>query len=136
MQREPRHLREVRHRRLARVALPVRVRRERDGGVPGGVRRDGAETVGVQRQRVHEVLSTEPVIVAPPHPTPLPASGPDVPVGHVTFDGMFEVFNLFNHANYGTYVNNVSSPLYGRPASNSNVAYQPRMMQLGFKIGF
>jgi hypothetical protein len=59
-----------------------------------------------------------------------------VRAGHVTLDGMFEVFNLFNHANFGSYVNLVSSPLYGQPAANGNVAYQPRMMQLGFRIGF
>jgi len=59
-----------------------------------------------------------------------------VHAGHVTLDGMFEVFNLFDHENFGSYVNLVSSPLYGQPASNGNVAYQPRMMQLGFRIGF
>ena len=39
---EREHLREVAHRRLAAVALPVRVRGEADGGVPREVRRDGA----------------------------------------------------------------------------------------------
>ena len=56
--------------------------------------------------------------------------------GHVTLDGMFEVFNLFNHENFGSYVTNASSPLFGQPSSNTNVAYQPRMMQLGFRVGF
>ena len=50
--------------------------------------------------------------------------------------GIFEVFNLFNHANYGSYMTNESNANYGQPASNSNVAYQPRMMQLGFRFGF
>ncbi len=56
--------------------------------------------------------------------------------GHLTLDGMFEVFNLFNHENFGSYVGNASSPLFGQPSFNGNVAYQPRMMQLGFRIGF
>ena len=56
--------------------------------------------------------------------------------GQVTIDGMFEVFNLFNHANFGSYVINESSPEYGKPAYNGNVAYQPRMLQLGFRVAF
>src|SRR5258708_30038153 len=53
-----------------------------------------------------------------------------VHAGHVTLDGMFEVFNLFNHENFGSYVTNRSSVLFGQPSFNGNVAYQPRMMQL------
>ena len=59
-----------------------------------------------------------------------------VRAGHVTLDGMFEVFNLFDHQNFGSYVTNRSSTLFGQPSFNANVAYQPRMMQLGFRIGF
>jgi hypothetical protein len=47
-----------------------------------------------------------------------------------------EVFNLFNHANYGSYVTAESNTRYGTPSSNTNVAYQPRMMQLGFRATF
>ena len=54
----------------------------------------------------------------------------------VTIDGLFEVYNLFNHANYGLYTVVESSPQYGRPAPNANVAYQPRMLQLGFRVAF
>jgi hypothetical protein len=46
------------------------------------------------------------------------------------------VFNLFNHANYGSYVVNESSSEYGKPNFNANLAYQPRMMQLRFKVSF
>ena len=56
--------------------------------------------------------------------------------GRRTIDGIVEVFNLFNHANYGSYVTNESSSLYGQPAFNSNVAYQPRTLQLGFRTAF
>jgi hypothetical protein len=54
----------------------------------------------------------------------------------VTIDGLFEVFNLFNHENFGSYVTNESNRQYGQPSFNENVAYQPRMLQLGFRIGF
>jgi len=59
-----------------------------------------------------------------------------VRAGHITLDGMFEVFNLFNHQNFGSYVGNRSSALFGQPSFNANLAYQPRMMQLGFRVGF
>jgi hypothetical protein len=52
-------------------------------------------------------------------------------------DGILEVFNVFNHANYGSYSTNLSIPAnYGRPQQNLNVAYAPRMMQLGFRFAF
>jgi hypothetical protein len=59
-----------------------------------------------------------------------------VHAGHVTLDGMFEVYNLFNHENFGSYVTNRSSAAFGQPSFNGNVAYQPRMLQLGFRVGF
>jgi hypothetical protein len=57
-------------------------------------------------------------------------------VGRVAIDGIVEVFNLFNHKNYGSYVVNESNARYGQPSFNANVAYQPRMMQLGFRATF
>jgi hypothetical protein len=56
--------------------------------------------------------------------------------GRLTIDGIFEVFNLFNHENYGSYVVNESSTEYGKPSFNGNVAYQPRMVQLGFRLTY
>jgi hypothetical protein len=56
--------------------------------------------------------------------------------GRVQLDGMFEVFNLFNHANYGSYTINESNANYGQPSANTNLAYQPRMLQLGFRLAF
>ena len=50
--------------------------------------------------------------------------------------GIFEVFNLFNHANYGSYTTNESNANYGKPSFNDNLAYQPRMLQLGFRTTF
>jgi len=56
--------------------------------------------------------------------------------GHVNADGILEVFNLFNHANYGSYVTQESARNYGQPTGNTNVAYLPRMVQLGFRFTF
>jgi hypothetical protein len=56
--------------------------------------------------------------------------------GRRSFEGMIEAFNLFNHANYGSYVINESNANYGKPAANENLAYQPRMLQLGFRTTF
>jgi hypothetical protein len=54
----------------------------------------------------------------------------------VKIDGMIETYNLFNHANYGSYTTNLANAQYGRPAQNGALAYQPRMMQLGIKFTF
>jgi hypothetical protein len=54
----------------------------------------------------------------------------------MTADGIFEVFNLFNHANYNAYVTNESSSSFGQPVQDTNLAYAPRMLQLGFRFAF
>jgi hypothetical protein len=51
-------------------------------------------------------------------------------------DGILEVYNLFNHANYGSYTLAESNASYGKPIQNIGIAYQPRMVQLGFRIVF
>ena len=56
--------------------------------------------------------------------------------GTVRIDGMFEVFNLFDRANYGTYVTNEAASNYGQPDQNTNIAYGPRTLQLGFRVTF
>jgi hypothetical protein len=56
--------------------------------------------------------------------------------GHRSIDGLFEVFNLFNHVNYGSYTTNRANAAYGQPAFNANIAYQPRELQLGFRLAF
>jgi hypothetical protein len=59
-----------------------------------------------------------------------------IPIAGVRLDGMLEVFNLFNHANYGSYVTNESNALFGQPSFNSNIAYWPRVLQLGLRLTF
>jgi hypothetical protein len=50
------HLGEVAHRRLTAVALPVRVGREADGRVEGGVGGDGTELLRIERQQTLNAL--------------------------------------------------------------------------------
>jgi hypothetical protein len=53
-----------------------------------------------------------------------------------------EVFNLFNHNNYGSYnttlsaTNPAATALFGTPLQNTGNAYVPREAQLGFRFGF
>ena len=54
----------------------------------------------------------------------------------VSIQGQLEVYNAFNHANYGGYNGFVTSPAYKQPTANTDLAYAPRMLQLGFRLGF
>jgi hypothetical protein len=56
--------------------------------------------------------------------------------GSVRIAGLIELFNVFNHANYGSYVTTEVSRNYGQPSFNGDIAYAPRQMQLGFKLEF
>ena len=53
-----------------------------------------------------------------------------------------EVFNLFNHANYGSYnttlsaTNAATTALFGTPAQNTGNAFVPREAQLAFRLAF
>jgi hypothetical protein len=59
------------------------------------------------------------------------------PLGsRAAISGIFEVFNLFNRENYGSYTVVESNRQYGLPVRSTNVAYQPRMIQLGFRATF
>jgi hypothetical protein len=54
----------------------------------------------------------------------------------VAVDGIVEVFNLFNHENYGAYVTNASNANFGQPAASTNVQYFPRILQFGVRATF
>jgi hypothetical protein len=56
--------------------------------------------------------------------------------GGVAVDGILEVFNLFNRANYGSYVLQESNRNYGNPQPSNSLAYQPRMAQFGLRLTF
>ena len=54
----------------------------------------------------------------------------------VALEGTFEVFNLFNYENYNAFVTNEAARNYGAPSFDSNIAFQPRTMQFGFRVTF
>jgi hypothetical protein len=56
--------------------------------------------------------------------------------GRRSIDGQLEVFNVFNHENFGSYTTQESNAQYGKPSFNANIAYQPRIIQLGFRFAF
>jgi carboxypeptidase family protein/TonB-dependent receptor-like protein len=57
-------------------------------------------------------------------------------LGRRSISGILDVFNLFNRANYGFYTLTETSASYGNPSYNSNLAYQARMLQFGFRLAF
>ena len=57
-------------------------------------------------------------------------------VGREAIDGIVEVFNVFNRANYGAYTFDEASPQFGVPVSSRNLAYRERVLQLGFRVMF
>jgi hypothetical protein len=60
-----------------------------------------------------------------------------IPLGaRAKLDGIFEVFNLANHVNYGSYTLVESNSNFGRPVQSTELAYAPRMLQLGFRLAF
>jgi hypothetical protein len=56
--------------------------------------------------------------------------------GRRSIDGIVELFNVFNHKNYGSYTTAVDNPAFGQPVYNNNVAYASRAAQMGFRIAF
>ena len=59
-----------------------------------------------------------------------------IAIGHRSLAGIVDVFNVFNRANYGSYTLTETSASYGKPSYNSNLAYQARMVQFGFRVAF
>ena len=61
----------------------------------------------------------------------------DVSLGGSAKVSLFaEVFNAFNHANYGTFVGQVNSASFGEPRATAGNGYVPRSGQLGFRFSF
>jgi hypothetical protein len=49
---------------------------------------------------------------------------------------MGEVFNLFNHDNFGTFVTQIDNASFGQPRQNLGNAYVPRSGQIGLRFSF
>jgi hypothetical protein len=54
----------------------------------------------------------------------------------VRVEGIVDVFNLFNHKNYGSYTTVESSTAYLQPIRMNQVAYSARAVQFGFRTTF
>ena len=59
-----------------------------------------------------------------------------VKIGHITLQGVAEVFNVFNHTNFGSYNAVVTSPTFGAPLQNNGNAFRPRTAQLAIRVQF
>ena len=63
-------------------------------------------------------------------------------IGSMKISLIGEVYNLFNHRNYGSYNTNLSATaagttaLFGRPQQNTGNAYVARQAQFAFRLGF
>jgi hypothetical protein len=57
-------------------------------------------------------------------------------VGQSNVSTIAEVFNLFNHANYGAYNGQLPSATFGLPAQNPSGSYRSRTGQLAFRLQF
>jgi hypothetical protein len=57
-------------------------------------------------------------------------------VGNVKIQGIAEVFNLFDHENFGSYNAQVNSTTFGQPRQDLGNAYRPRTGQFAFKLSF
>jgi hypothetical protein len=103
----------------------------------GGDPRNTGTTVGSTRARPNgTTVPREGLVGEPIHRVDLRLLRHFPLVGRAGVDGIFEVFNLFNHENYGSYTTAESNRNYGNPSFNPNIAYQPRMLQLGFRSTF
>src|SRR6185436_5649096 len=56
--------------------------------------------------------------------------------GRRSIDGILEVFNLLDHANYGYSTHDVDTTLSGTPIYTADTAYAARAAKLGFRIAF
>jgi hypothetical protein len=104
----------------------------------GGDRRNtGASTGGGGRLRPDGTIMPRNNLVGDPiHRVDLRVQRRFQFGSRVRLDGMIEVYNVFNHENFGSYTTAESNANFGLPQPNLNIVYQPRMVQLGFRATF
>jgi hypothetical protein len=98
--------------------------------------RDTGSTAGTRRRDDGSIIPRNSFVGTPLHRVDVRFQQRIRLGGRRSMDGILEVFNLFDHANYGSFTNDVDSPLYGIPTYNADVAYAARAAQLGFRIAF
>ena len=84
----------------------------------------------------NETVGRNALLGVPLHKVDIRVSQDVVFGGGVTLTATAEVFNLFDHANYGTYIGSVDLATLGRPQQNLGNAYLARAAQFGFRLGF
>jgi hypothetical protein len=100
------------------------------------VRDVGFNGMATQRLRPNgTIIRRNDFVGVPIHRVDLRAQK-SITFGNRTLSGIIDVFNVFNRANYGSYTLTETSASYGRPSYNSNLAYQARMLQFGFRFAF
>jgi hypothetical protein len=100
------------------------------------VRDVGFNLMATQRLRPNgSIIARNTFVGLPIHRVDLRAQK-SIAIGRRTVSGIVDVFNVFNRANYGSYTLTETSASYGRPSYNSNLAYQARMLQFGFRLAF
>jgi hypothetical protein len=100
------------------------------------VRDVGFNLMATQRLRPNaSIIARNTFVGLPIHRVDLRAQK-SIAIGHRTLSGIVDVFNVFNRANYGSYTLTETSASYGKPSYNSNLAYQARMLQFGFRLAF
>jgi hypothetical protein len=97
----------------------------------------GLQITSVDRLRLDgTIIPREAFVGQPIHRVELRLQQRVKLAGSVAINGYLEIFNLFNHANYGSYNLTETSPTFGQPISNPNLSYAPRTVQLGFRLTF
>jgi Carboxypeptidase regulatory-like domain len=100
------------------------------------VRDVGFNLMATQRLRPDgSIIPRNNLVGQPIHRVDLRAQK-SIGLGRYTISGIVDIFNVFNRANYGSYTLTETSAGYGKPSYNSNLAYQARMLQFGFRLAF
>jgi hypothetical protein len=111
---------------------------ERDQIVVGNENRDVGEWATYRYRQDGTIIPRNSFVGDPIHRVDLRLQQRVPLLGRMRIDGMFEVFNLFDRANYGSYTLDESADpsLFLQPAQNTNIAYAARTLQLGFRFTF
>jgi hypothetical protein len=111
---------------------------ERDQILAGDVNRDVGEWAeSGQRFRENGTIIPRSTFVGEPiHRVDLRLQQRIPIFERLSIDGVFEVFNLFDRANFGSYTLDERARDFLQPAQNANLAYAPRTLQLGFRVTF
>jgi hypothetical protein len=98
--------------------------------------RDTGQTAGTRRRDDGSIIPRNSFVGSPLHRVDVRFQQRIRLGGRRSIDGILEVFNLVDHANYGSFTTDVDSPLYGVAVYNPDVAYGARSVQLGFRVAF